>query len=111
MKANCNKLLDVARETYKENVGDIYHLNKNLSEEHELPMTLVYQDSGFMFSLKKTASDGKLPKGFINVSSRKGKWLFSSMELVKEFVALCYSRFSHGFWPLEKVKRQNERCP
>ncbi|KAF9453355.1 hypothetical protein P691DRAFT_771528 [Macrolepiota fuliginosa MF-IS2] len=83
VRANCNRLLDVARETYKENVADIYQLNKNLADEHELPLTLLYQDSGFMFSLKKTTLDGELPPGFINVSSRKGKWLFSSMELKK----------------------------
>ena len=35
-----------------------------------------------MFSLKKNDLDGELPKGFINVSMKKGKWFFSSMELV-----------------------------
>lgn len=83
VRANRNKLLDVARETYKENVGDIYQLNKTLSDEHELPITLMYQDSGFVFVLKKSVLDGELPRGFINVSSRKGKWLFSSLELKK----------------------------
>lgn len=83
LQANRNKLLDVARETYKENVGDIYQLNKTLADQYELPLTLMYQDSGFVFVLKKTASDRELPRGFINVSSRKGKWLFSSIELVR----------------------------
>ena len=82
-EANRNKLLDVARETYKENVGDIYQLNKTLADEHALPLTLMYQDSGFVFVLKKTTLDGELPRGFINVSSRRGKWLFSSIELVR----------------------------
>ncbi|KAL9709266.1 MutS protein msh4 [Leucoagaricus gongylophorus] len=83
VRANRNKLLDVARETYKENVGDIYQLNKTLADEHALPLTLMYQDSGFVFVLKKTTLDGELPRGFINVSSRRGKWLFSSIELRK----------------------------
>ncbi|KXN88409.1 hypothetical protein AN958_07315 [Leucoagaricus sp. SymC.cos] len=83
VRANRNKLLDVARETYKENVGDIYQLTKNIADEHDLPITLMYQDSGFVFVLKKTALDGELPRGFINISSRKGKWLFSNMELKK----------------------------
>jgi len=83
LQANRNKLLDVARETYKENVGDIYQLNKTLADQYELPLTLMYQDSGFVFVLKKTASDRELPRGFINVSSRKGRWLFSSIELVR----------------------------
>ncbi|KAF9221300.1 hypothetical protein BS17DRAFT_845606 [Gyrodon lividus] len=83
VKANRNRLLDVARETFKENVGDIYQLNTALSEKHGLPLTLVYQESGFIFALKKDDLEGELPKGFVNVSARKGRWLFSSMELKK----------------------------
>ncbi|KAJ3510448.1 hypothetical protein NLJ89_g4672 [Agrocybe chaxingu] len=83
VRANCNRLLDVARETYKENVGDIYHLNRVLSEEHNLPLTLVYQETGFVFALKKKDLEGELPKGFVNASMKKGRWMFSSMELKK----------------------------
>ncbi|KAF9074002.1 muts domain V-domain-containing protein [Rhodocollybia butyracea] len=83
VKANYNRLLDVARETYKENVGDIYSLCNTLSGAHELPITLVYQGTGFIFSLRKTDLEGELPKGFINVTLKKGKWQFSSMELKK----------------------------
>ena len=82
VRANCNRLLDVARETYKENIGDIYQLNRTLSEEHELPLSLVYQETGFVFALKKNDLEGELPKGFVNVSLKKGRWMFSSMELV-----------------------------
>jgi DNA mismatch repair protein MSH4 len=91
-KANCNRLLDVARETYKENVSDIFQLNRTLSETHELPLAVVYQDSGFVFTLKKSDLDGELPKGFINVSMKKGKWFFSNMELVST------SDSSFSFW-------------
>ncbi|KAF9523645.1 muts domain V-domain-containing protein [Crepidotus variabilis] len=83
VKANCNRLLDVARETYKENIGDIYQLNRKLSEEHELPLTLVYQETGFVFVLKKADLEGELPRGFVNPSLKKGRWMFSSMELKK----------------------------
>ncbi|KAF5385565.1 hypothetical protein D9757_006793 [Collybiopsis confluens] len=83
VKANYNRLLDVARETYKENVGDIYALCNALAETHELPIVLVYQESGFVFSLRKTDLEKELPKGFINVTVKKGKWQFSSMELKK----------------------------
>ncbi|KAF9042120.1 muts domain V-domain-containing protein [Panaeolus papilionaceus] len=83
VRANCNRLLDVARETYKENVGDIHQLNRALSDEHGLPLTLVYQETGFVFALKKTELEGELPKGFINVSLKKGRWIFSSMDLKK----------------------------
>ena len=53
-----------------------------VSEEHSLPLALVYQESGFVFALKKADLDGELPKGFLNVTSNKGRWMFTSMELV-----------------------------
>ncbi|KIM51244.1 hypothetical protein SCLCIDRAFT_143691 [Scleroderma citrinum Foug A] len=83
VKANRHRLLDVARETFKENVGDIMQLSTTLSEKHGLPLSLLYQESGFVFVLKKTEWVGELPKGFLHVSSQKGRWLFSSMELKK----------------------------
>ncbi|EIW65180.1 MutS family protein MSH4 [Trametes versicolor FP-101664 SS1] len=88
VKANYNRLLDVARETYKENVGDIYALRARLAEEHDLPLTLVYRDSdaGFVFALKKTdLSDagGELPRGFIDVTAQKGRVTFATIELKK----------------------------
>ncbi|KAG5337156.1 hypothetical protein C0989_010489 [Termitomyces sp. Mn162] len=83
VKAHRNRLLDVARETYKENVGDIFQLNRTLSEEHELPFVLVYQETGFVYTLKKTDLEGELPPGFTNVSVKKGKWVFTSMDLQK----------------------------
>ncbi|KJA21853.1 hypothetical protein HYPSUDRAFT_87688 [Hypholoma sublateritium FD-334 SS-4] len=83
VRANCNRLLDVARETYKENVGDIFQLNRTLSQECGLPLTLVYQETGFVFVLKKNDLEGELPAGFVNVAMKKGRWMFSSMELKK----------------------------
>ncbi|RDX51557.1 hypothetical protein OH76DRAFT_1378852 [Lentinus brumalis] len=88
VKANFNRLLDVARETYKENVGDIYALRNRLAEEHNLPFTLVYRDSdaGFIFAVKKTDLEdagGELPRGFVDVTAQKGRWVFSSVELKK----------------------------
>lgn len=84
IQANRNPLLDVARETYKENIGDIYALHRALCEKHDLPMTLVYQEGGFVFAIKKSdmESIGSLPWGFVNVSMQKGRWLFNTMELV-----------------------------
>lgn len=83
LQANRNRLLDVARGTFKENVVDICQLNQALSERHSLPLTLVYQESGFVFALKKDELEDELPKGFINVSAQRGRWLFSSMDLVR----------------------------
>ncbi|KAL4244476.1 DNA mismatch repair MutS family protein [Abortiporus biennis] len=82
VKANYNRLLDVARETYKENVSDIFALNEELSRKHSLPLMLVYQqETGFVFQLKKNDLEGELPTGFINIVLKKGKWIFSSLEL------------------------------
>lgn len=56
-QANYNRLLDVARETYKENVGDIYTLCATLTETHGLPLALACQESGFVYTLKKSDLD------------------------------------------------------
>jgi len=81
-QANCNRLLNVARETYKENVGDIMQLTDTLRAEHDIPVQSIYQDSGFVFCVKKADLEGGLPPGFINVLSKGAKYYFSSVELV-----------------------------
>ena len=82
IQANFNRLLDVARETFKENIADIYQLGRELSEAHGLPLALVYQDSGFIFQLKKSEVEGELPAEFINVTEKKGRVVFSTLDLV-----------------------------
>jgi len=45
-------------------------------------MQLVYQESGFLFAIRKgDLGEGKLPWGFINPSMQKGRCLFTNMEL------------------------------
>ncbi|KAF9505616.1 hypothetical protein BS47DRAFT_1322283 [Hydnum rufescens UP504] len=85
VKANFNRMLDVARETYKENVSDIFELNRTLSEEHNLPLALTYQErgGGFWFTVSKDDLEDELPRGFLNVTARGAKWFFTSMELKK----------------------------
>jgi DNA mismatch repair protein MSH4 len=64
-------------------VGDIYALHSSLTEKHGLPLQLVYQESGFLFAIRKgDLAEGKLPWGFTNLKPQRGKWLFTSMELV-----------------------------
>jgi len=58
-------------------------LSKELGHKHKLPLTLAYQDSGFFFQLKKVELDGELPRGLIDVITRKGTFVFSSLELKK----------------------------
>jgi DNA mismatch repair protein MSH4 len=92
VRANYNRLLDVARETYKENVGDIFALNRALCEKHALPIQIYYHEGagGFVLKLKKSDVEdtGGLPSGFINVTSQKGRMMFSTLELVST-VSFC----------------------
>ncbi|CAE6506204.1 unnamed protein product [Rhizoctonia solani] len=87
VRANHNRLLDVARETYRENVTDIIELQGELSKEHDLPISMQWQNNGFIFVLKKAdvpPGTKSLPGPFINASMQKnGKWTFSHLELKK----------------------------
>ncbi|KAL5495776.1 MSH4 [Sanghuangporus weigelae] len=87
LRANQNCLLDVARETYKENVADIFDLNRSLSSEHGLPLQLVHQEHGFIFTLRKRDFEAvgtpTLPKHFINTTAKQGKWFFETIDLKK----------------------------
>lgn len=105
VKANYNRLLDVARETYRENITDIMELQADLSKEHGIPLALQYQDNGFIFFLKKGDSPegGKLPAPFINVSAKKnGRWTFSHLELVSVVFLAAFKRLTDS--KIEKAK-------
>ena len=43
----------------------------------------MYQDSGFIFQLKKSEVEGELPAEFINVTEKKGRIAFSTLDLVR----------------------------
>ena len=83
-------------------------MHSNLTEKHDLPIQLLYQESGFLFSLRKgDLVEGKLPLGFTNLSLRRGRWLFTSMELVSDDVASNIIVISsHG---LHLQKKRNAR--
>ncbi|KAG8891086.1 MutS protein msh4 [Tulasnella sp. 332] len=85
VRANYDRLLDVARETYKENVDDIMDLEHSLTAEHGVTFTSVYQESGgFWFTIRKDELQGELPRGCVNVTSKGTKWKFTTMELKKK---------------------------
>lgn len=107
-QSNFNRLLDVARETFKENVGDIMQLTSNISEECGIPISSLYQENGFVFCAKKSDVDGDFPTGFINITSRGQRWLFSSVELVCMFLSRILQDFD--MTSTEKEKCQIERC-
>lgn len=85
VKANYDRMLDVARETYKENVSDIHELCQSLSNEHNLPFSLVYVErgGGFWLTVPKDDVEGDLPRGFLNVSTKGAKYMFTSLDLVR----------------------------
>ena len=83
-----------------------------MSEAHGLPLVLVYQDSGFIFQLKKSEVEGELPVLFINVTEKKGRVAFSTLDLVRLSSAirvipiLVLINISR---PKEKAKCEDER--
>ncbi|KAL9935413.1 hypothetical protein V8E36_005761 [Tilletia maclaganii] len=86
VKSNRSALLDVARETYKENIKDIYDLAAELGETHQLPVTLKYAASGFVLELKTehAPEQRNLPREFINVVKNRSKtYTMSTLELKK----------------------------
>ncbi|ELU38620.1 mutS domain-containing protein [Rhizoctonia solani AG-1 IA] len=87
VRANYNRLLDVARETYRENVTDIIELQEELSKEHDLPISMQWQDSGFVFVLKKgdvPPGTKSLPRPFINHSRLIGRLLIEKAKCAFE---------------------------
>ncbi|CAD6890522.1 unnamed protein product [Tilletia caries] len=86
VKSNRSALLDVARETYKENIKDIYDLSAELSETHQLPVTLKYAATGFILEIKTEYAPNQrdLPRAFINVVKGRSKtYTMSTLELKK----------------------------
>lgn len=74
---------------------------------------MVYQDSGFVFQLKKSEAEGELPAEFINVTQKKGRVVFSTLDLVRlslsirDFLALVFTAVPYH---KEKTKCEDERC-
>ncbi|KAM0752833.1 hypothetical protein T439DRAFT_299108 [Meredithblackwellia eburnea MCA 4105] len=82
VKANRKRLLEVARETYRENISDAFEMCEDLSKQHGLDITLVHSNSGFVFSCAASElEDKRLPKGFVNQTKKGKKVEFMSMEL------------------------------
>ncbi|KAJ7353301.1 muts domain V-domain-containing protein [Mycena albidolilacea] len=76
-----SKLNSPLGQLQQENVGDIFALNRTLSDMHGLPLSLLYHDTGLVLTLRKNELEGELPRGFINATLKKGKWSFTSMDL------------------------------
>lgn len=111
VRANFNRMLDVARETYKENVGDIHDLCSSLSTEHSLALSLSYieKGGGFWLTLAKDDLEGQLPRGFLNVTTKGVKYIFTTLELVRT-IHRCVDMWRAQFRRAEKTQCPNERC-
>ena len=76
----------------------------------------MYQDNGFIFQLKKAELEGELPTGFINVTEKKGRVTFSTLDLVSLWLGIrTRSPFSSlllitSSRRKEKAKCEDERC-
>jgi DNA mismatch repair protein MSH4 len=92
IKAERKRLLDVARETYKENINDVDELLKELQTKYpELldDVELAYAaTSGFTFTIheailmEKTAGTLELPREFTKSGKKGRKIVFSCVDLV-----------------------------
>ncbi|EFP77163.2 uncharacterized protein PGTG_03119 [Puccinia graminis f. sp. tritici CRL 75-36-700-3] len=118
-----NQLLNVARETYKENLSDAMAMCEALKEEHHLPkLQFIFETrAGFMLQIKKddlrgTSNDTTdhpdgLPKVFTNIV-KKGKTLhFTCLDLKKKnqliinsYQEICLLRVLDGIF--EEFKKR-----
>jgi DNA mismatch repair protein MSH4 len=72
-------------------------LGREVAAQYDFPIDVVYHRDGFWFSLAKAADlDVKSIKTFINVTSQRSKWLFSSLELV--WMQCLIRMLSDGGW-------------
>ncbi|KAF9990044.1 MutS protein msh4 [Mortierella antarctica] len=86
VKAGCNGLLDVARQTYKETINDIFELVNRYVEEYDVKLKVQFNVTmGYYLSTTVDQLNGaELPLIFINIV-RKAKLLsFTTLELIKK---------------------------
>ncbi|CAG8463257.1 4619_t:CDS:10 [Acaulospora morrowiae] len=86
VKAGFNGLLDVARQTYKETVNDIYELVDKYIEQYDIPLKVQFSPtSGFHLSTStENVVELQLPLIFINVNKKKKTLTFTTLELMKK---------------------------
>ncbi|KAF1953836.1 hypothetical protein CC80DRAFT_537117 [Byssothecium circinans] len=88
VRSGVNGLLDVARQTYKENQGDAYLYVTELGENYNLGTTIKYETSrGFYIQIPKSDLEQfehrQLPPVFTNVVKRKNYVECQTLELMK----------------------------
>ncbi|KAI9493031.1 DNA mismatch repair protein Msh4 [Zychaea mexicana] len=87
VKSGVNGLLDVARQTYKETIEDIYELATEYTESSGLNIKLQFNaPKGFYLSLPADQLEEStiLPQVFINVVKKKKQYTFTTLELLQK---------------------------
>ncbi|KAG0018532.1 hypothetical protein BGZ80_007059 [Entomortierella chlamydospora] len=86
VKAGCNGLLDVARQTYKETINDIFEVVNRYVEEFNISLKVQFNTTmGYYLSTSVDQLEGgELPLIFINVVKKSKTMTFTTLELVKK---------------------------
>ncbi|KAG0239065.1 MutS protein msh4 [Mortierella sp. GBA43] len=86
VKAGCNGLLDVARQTYKETINDIFEVVNRYVDEYGLSLKVQFSVSmGYYLSTTLDHLEGgELPLVFINVVKKNKSLTFTTLELMKK---------------------------
>ncbi|KAJ8652676.1 hypothetical protein O0I10_011683 [Lichtheimia ornata] len=88
VKAGVNGLLDVARQSYKETMEDIYEMATEYCQTTNLNIKLQFNASrGFFLTLpvdQLKGGEGDLPSIFINVIKKKKLYSFATIELLQK---------------------------
>ncbi|KIR80910.1 DNA mismatch repair protein MSH4 [Cryptococcus gattii E566] len=91
VKAGFAPLLDVARQSYQENLQDIYDLESEVNRKYGLNCQIENVGGTFQFSIPSGQPEGLLPSEFIGIEKAKNKIRFSSQELLKRCAKLSQS--------------------
>ncbi|KAF9983341.1 MutS protein msh4 [Modicella reniformis] len=86
VKAGCNGLLDVARQTYKETINDIFEVVNRYVDEYNVHLKVQFSVTmGYYLSTTVDQLEGgELPLIFINVIKKNKKLTFTTLELMKK---------------------------
>ncbi|KAG0369469.1 MutS protein msh4 [Gamsiella multidivaricata] len=86
VKAGCNGLLDVARQTYKETINDIFEAVNRYVEEYNINLKVQFSMTmGYYLSTSVDRLEvGMLPLIFINVVKKNKILIFTTLELMKK---------------------------
>ncbi|CAG2107456.1 unnamed protein product [Medioppia subpectinata] len=88
IKKGLNHLLDIARQTYSENVDDISYIVDQYSSEYSLPLRVIYT-SGRGFHMQIVGKDVhkmefSYPRHFLRINASKTAIAFTTREIVEK---------------------------